>query len=377
MSRTIRHGWPVAAVLALAACGDTSPTATTQAAVLDGPATKIQALDCVATVATGTVSCGAPASSSGARRVIIGGQNDYVRLTSSNISSTPELGLFQMEVTVQNLLHEAIGTFNGEAQDPAGIRVFFFEGPTTTGGTGSVVVLNADGTDLFLGSTQPYFRYDQKLAKDEVSAAKIWHNGYDEGVTSFSFKVYVAAEVQPLLVINEVMVNPANFNAAPDVTGEWIEVYNAGRLAVQMQGMAVSDSAPAGRRPYHVIASSLMVQPGAYVVLGKSTNTTDNGGVPVDYSYGGALLLGNSLDAIKLSRLLSPGDTTSAAFTVDRTQYASAAVSAKDGISRELTNPALDNANMDGSNWAEASVTSVYGSGGRGTPRAQNSTYTP
>jgi len=40
-------------------------------------------------------------------------------------------------------------------------------------------------------------------------------------------------------------------------------------------------------------------------------------------------------------------------------------------------NPALDNANMDGSNWAAASVTAVYGAGGQGTPKAQNSAFTP
>lgn len=33
---------------------------------------------------------------------------------------------------------------------------------------------------------------------------------------------------------------------------------------------------------------------------------------------------------------------------------------------------------MDGSNWDTPLVTAVYGtSGGRGTPQAQNSTYTP
>ena len=63
--------------------------------------------------------------------------------------------------------------------------------------------------------------------------------------------------------------------------------------------------------------------------------------------------------------------------TIDRTQYSNAAVSAQSGVSRELKNPALDNSNMDGSNWGDASITSVYGAGGRGTPKAQNSAYTP
>jgi hypothetical protein len=80
----------------------------------------------------------------------------------------------------------------------------------------------------------------------------------------------------------------------------------------------------------------------------------------------------NSLDAFKIARVFG-SDT----ITIDRTQYANAAVSAQNGISRELKNPSLDNSNMDGSNWADASVTSVYGEGGRGTPKAKNSGFDP
>ncbi|HZH04268.1 MAG TPA: hypothetical protein VEY30_10810, partial [Myxococcaceae bacterium] len=93
----------------------------------------------------------------------------------------------------------------------------------------------------------------------------------------------------------------------------------------------------------------------------------------VDYSYGGGFTLFNSLGAIKISRVYSvPGDTV----TIDRTQYANA-ISFQTGISRELKNPALENSNLDGSNWDNASVVAVYGNGGRGTPKAQNSTFTP
>ncbi|HYR11057.1 MAG TPA: hypothetical protein VEQ60_24970, partial [Longimicrobium sp.] len=89
-------------------------------------------------------------------------------------------------------------------------------------------------------------------------------------------------------------------------------------------------------------------------------------------AYGGSLAFANSLDALKVARVYGT-DT----LTLDRTQYSNASISAQEGISRELKNPALDNSNMDGSNWGSASVTSVYGAGGRGTPKAQNSTYTP
>lgn len=357
-------------LLVAAACGDVQPTGPSKAG---NPLVGLQVLDCKANVALASVSCSRPLMS-GPNLNIVGGQNTNVRLTSSNVTADGGTGIFQFEVTVQNLLNEAMGTPDGVTLDTAGISVFFFQGPTVTSGTGTVAVANADGTREFNAPNQPFFRYNEILSKDEVSAVKTWQLVYDPGVQTFTFRVYVAAELQPLLVINELLANPAG--ACPpvcDASAEWFEVYNAGSLEVEMQGMVVADSAPSGRRPYHLIGSSLIVPAGGYVVLGNSTNTTSNGGVPVDYAYGSALALANSLDALKISRVYGASDT----LTIDRTQYASAAISAQNGISRELINPALDNSNMDGSNWADALVTAVYGPGGRGTPKAQNSTYTP
>ncbi len=172
------------------------------------------------------------------------------------------------------------------------------------------------------------------------------------------------------LIINEWMVNPANPGVAGvDTDREWVELYNPNPYPIDLRNWVVRDSAASGIRPPHVIDRSVIVQCYGYVVLGNTTNTTNNGGVPVDYAYGGALVFANSLDRFVL---YSPDSVV-----VDQVRFASAATSAQDGISRELKNPALDNFNVDGSNWASASVTSVYGNGGRGTPRAQNSAFTP
>lgn len=370
--------YAAALLLLAAACGDGQPTEPATAAGSPPPAA-VQVLDCTASVTAGTVSCSsARPTAGGASFTIVGGQNTNVRLSSTNVLAAG--GLFSFDVTVQNLLPEAMGTPDGVTPDTAGISVFFLSGPTRTGGTGSISVANADGTKEFTAAAQPYYRYNEILSKDDISSSKTWQFAYDPGVQTFTFKVYVAAELQPLLVINEVLANPGG--TVPDSTGEWIEIYNAGGLPVEMQGMLLADSAASGRRPYHLIASSLVVPAGGYVVLGKSARTTNtlvppndnsNGGVPVDYVYGNALSLANSLDAVKISRAYGVSDT----LTLDRTQYAQAAISAQDGISRELKNPALDNSNMDGSNWAAAAVGAVYGPGGRGTPKAQNSTFVP
>jgi hypothetical protein len=355
--------------LALAACSDQPVGTRTPQPVL--PAGALQAFDCTVTVGEGMRCAAATPGTGQARGVLIGGQNVYVTLASSNFQYDAGTQVYSMDVTVQNLLNEAIGTPDGVTPDTAGIRVFFFEPPATVGPGGEVTVANADGVSTFTEAAQPYLQYSEILEKNEVSGSKPWQFIKPPEVTSFNLRVLISTEVQPLLVINEVMVNPPGAPAAEPPL-EWFELYNAGTLAVDLDQMVIADSAASGRRPFHVINSSVVVQSGGYAVLGGSTNTSTNGGAPVDYSYSGAFNLANSLDAIKISRVFGM-DT----LTIDRIQYANASVSAQESISRELKNPALDNSNMDGSNWASALVTSVYGPGGRGTPKAQNSTYTP
>ena len=360
------------AAAALAACTDQQPVA---AVAGDQPQAAprndaVQALDCTGSTRARTFSCKPQGAGTGASAVLIGGQNSNVKLTSSNVSYDSQSEIFQFDVTVQDLMNEAIGTPDGTVQDPDGIQVFFAQGPTVTDGSGVITVANADGTGTFTNTNQPYFAYHEILANNAISQAKTWQLSMPSTVNTFTFTLYIETDVQYLLVINEVLANPGG--TILDANGEWFEVYNAGTRPVNMQNLVIADSAASGRRPYHLISSSLVVPAGGYVVLGNTTNTTNNGGVPVDYAYGAALQLANSLDAVKIARVYGT-DT----LTLDRTQYSSPGVSAQNGISRELKNPALDNSNMDGSNWADALVTAVYGPGGRGTPKAQNSTFTP
>jgi hypothetical protein len=357
---------------ALAACTDQQPFGEFRGTIPSSlsPTGVLQAFDCTATVGAPVICRPASGAAGGASAVLIGGQNVYVKLTSSNTAYDSTTQIFQFDVTVENLLNEAMGTPDGIVADPEGIRVFFHSGPTMTSGSGTVEVENADGTDLFTAPNQPYFAYPEILAKNDTSAAKTWRFRVPPTVANFGFTVLVETDVQYLLVINEVLANPGG--TITDANGEWFEVYNSGSLGVDLQGLVIADSAAAGRRPYHVIASSIYVPSGGYAVLGNTTNTTLNGGATVDYAYGSALVLANSMDAVKVSRVYG-SDT----LTLDRATYASAAISAKNGISRELINPSLDNANIDGDNWADASVSAVFGPGGRGTPTAQNSAFVP
>lgn len=358
-----------AALLAVAACSDRQPLATREPVPDLPPSEAVQAFSCTAEVQSATVECRAPSGSAGgASGVLIGGQNTYVRLASSNVAYNSGTGIFSFDVTVQNLLIERIGTPDGVNPDPQGIQVFFHDGPNTTGGTGTVTVANPDGTGTFTGASQPYFAYNVILPQDSVSPAKTWQLNVPSTVTSFSFTLFVETDVQPLLVINEIMANPGN--AVQDSVGEYVEIYNRGTRSVNLQGFQVSDNSGTTENTPHTIASSLLVPSGGYVVLGRSNNTAINGGVAVDYVYFGATstALQFSNSAGDVFRLKAPNGVV-----VDSVGYTTPATSAVANTARELINPTFDNANVDGSNWANA--TTNYETTNLGTPKQQNSTF--
>src|SRR5829696_7084504 len=91
---------------------------------------------CRANVSALTVSCDESAPTSGAARdLIVGGQNLYVKLTSSGLLYVAGTGSFTFDLTVQNLIPQAMGTNDGTTADGAGVQVFFQTLPTVTGGT--------------------------------------------------------------------------------------------------------------------------------------------------------------------------------------------------------------------------------------------------
>jgi hypothetical protein len=190
-----------AALVLLAACSDRTVLPT---APPEPPALTLGQLACTVQVRAQTVSCAevAPATPSGVHGDrIIGGQDVYVKLASSGTSYDPEGEVLQSYVTVENLAARALGTPDGVST--SGVRVFFAEGPTVTEGEGAVTLNNADGSDAFLGSNQPFFLYNEILEPYQVSAQKAWRFNVPSTVGTFVFTLYVAAalpnEGAPLL----------------------------------------------------------------------------------------------------------------------------------------------------------------------------------
>ncbi|HET6765286.1 MAG TPA: VCBS repeat-containing protein [Longimicrobiaceae bacterium] len=189
---------------ALAACHDslTLPSPVTPAAP-PAEARRLAELVCRADVRARTVACtSAAATPEGVSAdLITGGQGVFVKLTSTNVATTDvsdpaQRDTFAFDVTVQNLIPQALATADGVTPEASGVRVFFSSGPKASGGSGAVVVGNADGFDTFTGVNQPFYQYAGLLATDATTAARRWKLAFDPGVTAISFRVYVSSVVQ-------------------------------------------------------------------------------------------------------------------------------------------------------------------------------------
>lgn len=183
-----------------AACTDRAPLMPEPRQPLGVP---IPAMQCVVEVQAETLSCTNPdpvrTQYAVAANRMVGGQDVYVKLSNSGVRYNAGAGTFEIDVTVQNLLQDALGTSDGTTV--SGVRVFFYSGPTGDGGT--VTVQNPTGVAFFTEADQPYFQYDQILQPYEISDAKTWRFTMPAGVARFTFVVFVSApqadETQSLL----------------------------------------------------------------------------------------------------------------------------------------------------------------------------------
>ncbi|MEM9990682.1 MAG: lamin tail domain-containing protein [Bacteroidota bacterium] len=178
---------------------------------------------------------------------------------------------------------------------------------------------------------------------------------------SKTLKVNATCNVMPgQLVITEIMYNPASSEPA----GEWFEVYNPTGAPIDMNGLEICENGGT-----HTISSSVVVPAMGYAVLGSNANTAMNGGANVNYAYGGSWQLNNTGDVITVK--CSDGTV------IDQVDY-STITNSGDGKSIQLrprfvkATGATDNDTP--TNWyvSDASNTSMYGSGGLGTPNTQN-----
>jgi hypothetical protein len=195
--RSLRRTLLAAALVLPAACHDLQPTSPLITAPTPGAAMseKLVALQCRMEVALRSLTCAtdkpstAKAGFLGDR--VIGNQDVYIKMASSGTAYDAGTEILSSNVTLQNLSRFSMGTTDGFSITP--IRVFFHQQPTVLSGTGVVTLANADGTDTFTGSAQPYFQYNQMVAPYEISASRGWQFNVPSTVGTFNFGVYVSA----------------------------------------------------------------------------------------------------------------------------------------------------------------------------------------
>ncbi len=83
-----------------------------------------------------------------------------------------------------------------------------------------------------------------------------------------------------VLVISEAMINP---KLVDDEKGEWIEIYNPGDKAIDVNGWVLRDDAT--NTTTLKSDKALRVQPKSYLVLGDLADKAVNGGANVDFAY--------------------------------------------------------------------------------------------
>ncbi len=271
----------LALALIASACQD-APTAPTR--TLTAPAGSVagmQALACTVDVRAHTLGCtpaatspatkgaGASAPAGLSRTLVFGQQGVYVRLNAT-ATAPPSGDTLAVPVTVQNLLAQPLGTTDGTTYDGQGVMVFFPQAPTTSGGAGTVTILNADTTGTFTASGQQAFVYPQLLAGNQTSAVKTWLFSVPSGVTAFQFTAFVRAQM-------------------PD---------EATPLAAQ-PAHAFAGSANAGivGGLYH----SCAVRPGAGVYCWGGTGIAGAGGSMTDSTSAVPLLIPGSAGAVALA----------------------------------------------------------------------------
>jgi hypothetical protein len=183
---------PTLALLVAGACDEENVTT---GPVHEATTLSVQRIRCEASISAETVLCRGPRASTtsgGPLFLIVGGQGEYVQLTSTNVHYDGGAEVFYADVTVQNLMNRPLGTPDGSTV--TGVRVFFHSGPSVTNGSGTVTVRNHDGTGSFTGTNQPYHEYWEMLDTGETTSPKTWEWDVPSSVLEFVFEVYVEAD---------------------------------------------------------------------------------------------------------------------------------------------------------------------------------------
>lgn len=160
-----------------------------------------------------------------------------------------------------------------------------------------------------------------------------------------------AAQLNPGdLVVSEILANPA---AVSDTAGEWLELYNRTSRTLDINGLVLRDN---GSNSHTITApTELLINPGAYLVLGRNGDSNANGGYLPLYVYQD-FTLANGNDSIILE---------SNQQIIFELNYTTADGFGESGVSMQLTS--LEGM-ITASSYAPSDAQMLFGAGDRGNP---------
>ena len=204
--------------------------------------------------------------------------------------------------------------------------------------------------------------FNDYLINDLVTTIRVddyvGYNYYTNNISDHRpvlWKIYInEGEFSSDLIINEIMSNPS---AVSDEYGEWFEIFNNSAYQINLDNYIIRDNDD----DFHIInQANLIIQPNDFLLLGRNSNNSLNGGINVDYEYSD-FLLGNSFDEVIIT---SPNG-----IIIDEVWYDNGnSFPDPVGKSMSLNDYLLDNSN--GSNWSES--TNQLFSGDYSTPGEEN-----
>jgi hypothetical protein len=188
--------------LGLISCRDTidpreaRPPSQVQQQEASGPVTVLR-LTCTFSFSNGEqgeVRCGEPGSGMKrvSRSVILPASSEYAAWLPYYLVKDTVTETWSFYSAVQNLLGQPIGTLDGTTA--VGTKVAVTYGPVASAGTGTVSIINADGTGTFTAPDQPYFDYPGIVAPGAYSTFRTWKVHVPNTVTEVTMGVAISTD---------------------------------------------------------------------------------------------------------------------------------------------------------------------------------------